>query len=191
MERPVPPNPGCAGLSAHDMCESIDGMSYFIYCAAGVRPHGTAAQNYERSMKLSEKGRKGANLIYRIRKDGFCGIEGVCYGAQVITKPISLLRDDLSFNINAACGTVRFALLEKFGDPIEGFTFDDCIPFEYDDSVDVRPRWKEHELSEVLEKQLRIAIELNGAILHCISGTARPHVRQAQKSFADPIGLEY
>jgi hypothetical protein len=57
--------------------------------------------------------------------------------------------------------------------------------------VDVRPRWKEHTLSEVLEKQLRIAIELNGAILHCISGTARPHVRQAQKSFADPIGLEY
>ena len=190
MERPVAPNPGCAGLAPHDMCESIDGKSYFIYCSAGVRPHGTATQNYERGQKLKELGINPANLIYKIRKDGFCGLEGVCYGAQIITKPISFLEADLSFNINAACGTVRFALLEKYGEPIEGFSFDDCIPFEYDDSVDVRPKWKEHDFSEMVGKQLRVAVELNGAILHCISGTARPHVRQAQKSFADPIGSE-
>jgi len=190
MERPVPPHPGCAGLAPQDMCISADGKDYFIYCSAGVRPHGTAQQNYERAKKLEELGKKPANLIYKIRRDGFCGIEGVCYGAQVITKPISLIKDDLSFNINAACGTVRFALLEKYGQPIEGFSFDDCIPFEYDDCLDVKPRWKEHDLSEVLETQLRVAIELNGAILYCISGTARPHVRQAQKSFADPVGSE-
>ena len=80
--------------------------------------------------------------------------------------------------------------MKSHGQFYEGFSFDDCIPFEYDDSVDVRPKWKDHDLSEVVEKQLRVAIELNGAILHCISGTARPHVRQAQKSFADPVGSE-
>ena len=71
----------------------------------------------------------------------------------------------------------------------DGFSFDDCIPFEYDDSVDVRPRWKEHELKEVLGKQVRVAIELNTAILHCITATARPFVVQPQVSFADPKGL--
>lgn len=190
IERPVPPNPGCASLTAHDMCLSADGKSYFICCAAGVRPHGTQEQNFKRGRELKEHGIEGAKQIYRIRRDGFCGIEGVCYGAKVITKPISMLKDDLSFNINAAAGTVRFGLMHKFGDFLDGFSFDDCIPFEYDDQLDVRPQWKNRQLSEVLGQQVRIAIELNGAILHCISGTARPHMRQAQRSFADPQGLE-
>jgi len=190
MERPVPPNPGCAGMSPYDMCISADGKSYYILTSGSVRPHGTQQQNYERQEKLKEQGKKAANLIFKIRRDGFCGIEGVCYGAKVITKPISMLKDDLTFNINASCGTVRFGLMNKSGEFLEGFSFDDCIPFEYDDCLDVRPRWKEHRLSEMLDKQVRVAIELNGAILYCISGTARPHMRQAQRSFADPQGLE-
>lgn len=191
MERPIPPNPGCAGLAPQDMCISADGKSYYIVCSAGVRPHGIQEQNYQRSQELAERNINAAKLIYKIRRDGFCGIEGVCYGSKVITKPISFLKDDLSFNINAACGTVRFALMHKFGEFIEGFSFDDCIPFEYGDSLDVRPQWKERQLSEMLGQQVRVAIELNGAILHCISGTARPHMRQAQKSFADPQGIGY
>jgi hypothetical protein len=190
MERPLPPNPGCMSMAPQDMCIGADGKNYYILCTAGVKPHGTQEQNAIRAQQLKDRGIESAKLIYKIRRDGFCGLEGVCYGSKIITKPISLIKDDLTFNINAACGTVRFALLEKYGEPIEGFTFDDCIPFQFDDQLDVRPQWKEHDLSEVLERQLRVAVELNGAILHCISGTARPHMRQAQKSFADPIGSE-
>jgi hypothetical protein len=36
---------------------------------------------------------------------------------------------------------------------------------------------------------VRIVVELNGAILHSISATARPHILQRQKSFNDPQGL--
>jgi len=190
MERPLPPNPGCMSMAPQDMCIGADGKNYYILCTAGVKPHGTQEQNVIRAQQLKDRGIESAKLIYKIRRDGFCGLEGICYGSKIITKPISLIKDDLTFNINAACGTVRFALLEKYGEPIEGFTFDDCIPFQFDDQLDVRPQWKEHDLSEVLERQLRVAVELNGAILHCISGTARPHMRQAQKSFADPIGSE-
>lgn len=81
--------------------------------------------------------------------------------------------------------------METNGTFLEGFSFDDCIPFELGDELDVKPQWKEHKLSEVLNRQLRIAVELNGAILHCISATARPHIRQQQKSFAEPKGIAY
>jgi len=189
MERPVPPNPGCAGMAPYDMCLSADGKSYFILTSGGVHPHGNQEQNFQRQETLKKLGKQPSNLIYKIRRDGFCGIEGVCYGAKVITKPISMLKDDLSFNINASCGTVRFGLMNRKGGFFEGFSFDDCIPFEYDDCLDIQPRWKERQLSEMLNQRVRVAIELNGAILHCISGTARPFMGQAQRSFADPQGI--
>ena len=189
MERPLPPTPGCVGLAPDDICESADGKDYYIICFGYVFVHGTPESNKRLYDAVKDKDVKNCNPIYKIRKDGFCGLESVGHGGKVITKGIQLLKDDLSFNIRANFGFVRFGLMKKNGEFYEGFSFDDCIPFEYDDSVDVRPRWKEHELKELLGKQVRVAIELNTAILHCITATARPFVRQPQVSFADPMGL--
>ena len=191
MERPCPPMAGCTGLSPQDMCESADGKHYFILCAGSKCIHGTDEFNIKAAETLRKHGTNPNHeaVIYKIRKDGFCGIESVGHGGKVITKGIQLLKDDLSFNIRAACGYVRFALMHRNGTFIDGFSFDDCIPFEFDDSVDVRPQWKEHSLSEVIGRQVRIAVELNTAILHCISATARPHISQAMASFANPEAL--
>lgn len=189
IERPMPPMPGCTGLSPNDICESADGKWYYILCGGANHVHATEADNARLIEKLAEHDIKGGNLIYRIRRDGFCGIESVSYGGEVITKPIELLKDDLSFNVRANVGFVRFGIMKKDGTFLPGFSYDDCIPFEFDDGLDVKPQWKEHELNEVLGQQVRVAVELNTAILHCIQGTARPHLRQSQKSFAEPWGI--
>lgn len=191
MERPMPPEPGFAGLAAQDICLSADGKDYYIICAGYSIVHGTQDGNKQQMQMLKQRNIKTGNPIYKIRKDGFCGIESVGHGGVVITKPIELLKDDLTFNIRANCGTVRFAIMDREGNFLEGFRFEDCVPFSYDDALDARPRWKNHDLAEILNRQIRIAVELNTAILHCISGTARPHIRQAQKSFAEPIGVNY
>ena len=189
MERPLPPEPGCVGLAPDDICESADGKDYYIICYGYVFVHGTAENNKRLMDAMKDKEVKTGNPIYKIRKDGFCGIESVGHGGKVVTKGIQLLKDDLSFNIRANYGFVRFGIMNINGEFIEGFSFDDCIPFEYDDSVDVRPQWKEHKLEELIDRRVRIAVELNTAILHCISATARPFIWQPQVSFADPKGL--
>jgi len=191
IERPYPPNPGCTGLSPQDICESADGKHYFILCTGGKYAHGTEAFNNKAKDMLKSHGvdPEFESVIYRIRKDGFCGIESVCHGGTVITKGMQLLKDDLSFNIRANSGCVRFALMHPYDGFLEGFGFDDCIPFEFDEGVDVRPRWKEHSLSEVVGQHIRVAVELNTAILHCISGTARPYIRQAMQSYAIPSAV--
>lgn len=190
MERPLPPAPGFAGLAAQDMCQSADGKDYYLICSGYVFVHGTQDSNKRMSELLQGKIRRG-NPIYKIRRDGFCGIESVGTGGKVITKPLELMADDLRFNIRANGGWVRFGLMEADGTFLEGFSFDDCIPFQLDDGLDVKPQWKEHTLSEVLNRRVRIAVELNGAILHCISATARPHIRQQQESFSRPMGISY
>lgn len=189
MERPMAPQPGWAGLSPQDMCESRDGKYYYLLVGGSMFVHGTAESNKKLHDWLAKQGIRGGQLIYRIRKDGFCGIESVGQGGTVITKGLELMEDDLTFNVRAACGSVRFGLMDKAGKFLDGFSFDDCVPFEFGDDVAVRPEWKTRKLGEVLNQQLRVAVELNGAVLHAMSGTARPHIRQRQKSFADPRGL--
>lgn len=189
VERPYPPHPGWAGMGANDMCESLDGRYYYIIMFSYQIVHGTADSNKRLTQLLQDRGIEGGQCIYRIRKDGFCGIESVGHGAKVITKPMELLDDDLTFNLRADCGSVRFGLMTLTGKYLDGFSPDDCIPFEFSQGIEVRPRWKEKQLSEALHKQVRVVIELNGAILHAMSATARPYIRQPQRSFADPQGM--
>ncbi len=190
MERPMPPEPGCVGLAPQDMCQSADGQYYYILCSGAVFVHGTAESNKLLHDALKNTDVKGGNPVYRIRKDSFCGIESVGHGGEVVTKGIALLKDDLSVNVRANVGYVRFALRNKDGSFVEGFSYDDCIPYAYKDGVDVRPVWKEHSLNEVLGRQVRICVELNSAILHCITATARPYIRQPQMSMANPMAAE-
>lgn len=189
VERPYPPNPGWAGLGATDMCESLDGQHYYIIMLSYQIVHGAAASNKLLTKELTDRGIFGGQCIYRIRKDGFCGIESVTPGGTVITKCMELLEDDLTFNLRADCGSVRFGLMTPKGEYLEGFSPDDCIPFQYDQGLTVRPQWKDKSLTEALHKRLRIVVELNSAILHSMSATARPYITQPQRSFADPQGL--
>ena len=189
VERPDAPTPGWAGMGGNDMCESLDGQYYFINMFSYQFVHGMAANNKKLADRLKEKGIPGGQAIYRIRKDGFCGIESVGNGGIVTTKNLELLKDDLTFNVRADCGSVRFGLMEPRGNYLEGFSLDDCVPFEFDQGVEVSPKWKEKQLSEAVGKRLRIVIELNGAVLHAMSATARPWIAQRQVSFNDPQGM--
>ena len=152
--------------------------------------HGTAESNQHLYDILKASGITGGSPVYRIGKDRFCGLESVGNGGLVITKGLELMKDDLALNYNSACGSVRCALMNIKGEFLEGFSFDDCVPMEFSDSVQAKPVWREAKLSSVLNRQLRIAVELNGATLHAIEATARPHIVQRQKSFSDPKGID-
>lgn len=190
LERPEAPEPGCLGFAPFDLCESADGEYYYLFLSGNVFSHGTEADAAEAIKTIMKHHVHRANVIYRIRKDRFCGIENTCAGGEVITRKIQLLKDDLTFNINASVGTARFGLQNAEGDFLPGFSFDDCIPFTFEDGTAVRPRWKEKNLSEMVGKDFRIAVELNKATLYCISATARPFKMEVQKSFAEPVPAE-
>ena len=188
VSRPLPPAYGCAQLTLMDLCESADGKEY-ILCGGGSRViHGTAKSNHELSQKLG--GDAFGSVFYHIRKDGFCAIEGPGNGSNLITKPLELLRDDLTFNLRANCGSVRFGIMEGDGTFLPGFSFDDSVPYEMDDGIEVAPRWREHSLQEVLNRRVRVALELNGAMVHAMTATARPCIVQPQFGFHDPEQMD-
>ncbi|MEA4822871.1 MAG: hypothetical protein VB111_01990 [Clostridiaceae bacterium] len=187
--RPYPPNPGCMGLCPMDICPSLDGEWYYILCSGAVFPHGTSENNAKMHDALAGRVAEG-NPIYRIRREGFCGLEATGYGARVITKCMELLSPDLRFNLRADCGWARFALMKPDGSYLPGFSFDDCVPYEFANGVAVAPVWREKTLDGALGQQIRVAVELNSTILHAIRATARPFIAQRQAGFGAPYGLE-
>ena len=188
VERPNPPLQGCAQTAFTDICESLDGTEYILAAWASNVHHSVA----QPEMIKLQNGRAFGAAFYRIRKDGFCGIEGMGAGAPgfVLTRGLQLLKDDLSLNVNASCGIARFGVVkdvkqrgaserhdvQPHGDVefYDGFSFDDCVPFIQTDSVNVVPQWKNHTLQELVGKRVHIAVELKFAILHAMTMTARP-----------------
>jgi hypothetical protein len=189
MQRPLPPVRGWAGLAPVGIFESAEGEDYYILCMGYSFLHGSPEGNKRRNAMLQERGISSGHLLYRIRKDSFCGLESVAEGGMVYTGLLELLEEDLTFNVRADCGSVRFGITGGRGQFLEGFSLDDCIPFEYGSGTQIKPQWKEHSLKEILGRRVRLVVELNGAILHSCSVTARPHILQPQRSFSDPQGL--
>ena len=189
MERPLAPTPGWAGLAPVDICESADGEYDYILCMGYSFLHGSPESNKKYAQMQEEKGYSSKHLIYRIRKDSFCGLESVAEGGLVCTGGMELLKDDLTLNLRADLGWVRFGVINSRGEYLEGFSLEDCVPFQFASDTKVSPRWKDHSLRELLNRRIRLVIELNGAILHSLSATARPRIMHAQRSFSDPQGV--
>ncbi len=186
MQRPAAPNPGCMGLSPNDICESPDGKYYYILCTGAVFCHGSAQSNAEYSKKIKAMNIKRGTPIYKIRKDGFCGLESVGKGGEVIFKPMALKSDEIILNINAACGFVRYGLRKKNGEFLEGFSYDDCIPAEFTDDTAFKAKWKTKSANEIIDKQVRLSVELNSAVLYSVTLDAAPYITERQTSFSNP-----
>lgn len=187
VDRPAPPHYGHTQLSLSGMIETKEKDAWILLGCASRGIHGTSNEN-KRLYDLL-KG-KIINLnFYRIRRDGFCGLDGCGRNGLVITKPFELLKNDLTFNINAPFGRVRFSMTDASSKPIEGFSFEDCIPFS-GDNLDVVPQWKDHCINELVGKRVRIWVELNTAVLYSISATMRPYIYGPQISISDPSRVE-
>lgn len=185
--RPAAPEFGCSQLYLMHLCDSADGKSYIISGSGARIVHGTGESNKCLSDQMS--GKAFGTVFYQIRKDGFCGIEGVGMGSKVITKNLQLLGPDIFINVNASCGEVRYALMKKDGSFLDGFSFEDCVPLSFCDSVAHRLCWKQADPASLVGQQVRIAIELSGATLHAVTFTGRPCIRRPQASFAVPTQL--
>ena len=189
MPRPEAPTPGCVGLSPNDILESADGTEEIILCTGNVICHGSDENTLKYSKIFESKNIKRGTPIYKIRKDGFCGIESVCHGGELVTKPIALKSGEVTLNVNAACGFVRYGIRKRNGEFMEGFSYDDCVPVEFTDTVDFKMQFNERKLEEISDEQCRISIELNSAIIYSITVDAVPFIRQRQESFTDPHGV--
>jgi hypothetical protein len=187
VSRPEPPAYGNTQLAFSGMFETRERDAWILVACASRGIHASSKENKRLQELLG--GRLLDVCFYRIRRDGLCGLE--CCGRKGVigTKPFELLAGDLTFNVNAPFGWVRFAVTDAEARPYPGFSYDDCVPFT-GDGMEVAPAWKGRSLAELAGKRVRLWAELNTAVVYSLSASIRPYIWGPQVSIGDPTRVE-
>jgi hypothetical protein len=111
--------------------------------------------------------------VYRLvqRLDGFVSIDSP-YDKEVemITKPFVFEGDLLSLNIDTdAAGYTQVGILDENGNPIDGFTTDDCV-YINGDFFDKKVEWlnKGTNVSELKGKTIQLVFRMRGTKLYAM-----------------------
>ena len=152
---PGEPDAGCVYPSCMVRKDKGDLWIYASACTLehGYNPYGS-----------------GSILAYRLRRDGFVYLESTGGVGVVGTRAVYWQGGELELNVQAQGGHVRAQVTDIAGEPLDGFSFDDCVPFSGDDTA-WAPTWQDgRRLAAHANSLLRIEVELKSARLYAIRG---------------------
>ncbi|MFA6506478.1 MAG: hypothetical protein WCT14_10285 [Treponemataceae bacterium] len=141
-----------------------DDRSIYIYSSACTREHG-----------YNEYG-TGSMLVHKLRPDGFVFLESTGGKGVVGTRALLWGKGEISVNVQSQRGEARVRVTDQHGKTIDGFSFDDCLPF-CGDSTDWTPRWTSGRCVSSLENQtIRVEVMVKSGRLYSIRGDFIPLV---------------
>ena len=134
----------------------IDDKLYIFYQARSTLHYG------ERPF-----GHIGSIGLAFLRVDGFASLDSLWTPGTVTTEPLLLEGKTLHVNAHARPGTVAAEVLDLSGNPLKGFSREDCQPMNRQDSINFALRWKnEHSLAELAGRPVRLRFHVQGAKLY-------------------------
>jgi len=154
---------GCGGIEPSCLVEAEDEIR--IYSSGSKVEHGRNFPARRAGLKDFE-----AILLHTLRKDGFMHLESQGSWASLITKPLVLFDPRLTMNAAAAYGEVYYQLTDMESRPVEGYTFDDCTPLVFGDSLAWPLRWRDRTGEELLGKIVRLEVKFRAARLFAVRG---------------------
>ena len=106
---------------------------------------------------------------YVLRLDGFASVHANGEMGEMVTKP--LVFDGANINLNystSAAGRVLLQIEDESGNPLPGFSFEDC-PIIVGDRIDYAVQWKsKRTLEEFAGKPVRLRLRLSDADLYSL-----------------------
>ena len=129
--------------------------------------YGIAYQTHHGEVDLRAK--HGDGTIYRFvqRLDGFVSADSGTRG-RLITRPLECNGATLRLNVDSdGIGSARVALLDEFGEPIDGYTIESCNPVKLN-STNAIVSWRGRSDIDLRGKRVRIVIESNRTKLYAL-----------------------
>ncbi len=130
----------------------VDDELWFYYTAI-TTPHGG---------HLPEK--KITVALARWRLDGFVSLGAGGQGGVIETVPLKISNRRLSVNADASGGSIRVEVLNAHGEPIAGYSRDECLPLN-GDGVGQPARWTAHDRLPA-SRPIRLRFHLRNADLY-------------------------
>jgi hypothetical protein len=188
MEYPGNGKPGMAGMTDAVMMSSRDGVHWRrpfpeAWMRAGLDERNWTHRNncpaigiltrreHEWSMYISEHYGWPDNRLRRLslRPWGFASINASHSGGSVVTRPLVFAGRELCLNFStSAVGFVAVEIQQENGQPVPGFTLDDCPP-HYGDQIDRVVSWKGgSDVSQLAGHAVRLRFEMKDADLFAL-----------------------
>ncbi len=105
---------------------------------------------------------------YTLRLDGFVSLNALADGGEVVTKPLVFEGGNLVINASvSAAGSIQVELQDAAGNPVEGYSLDDC-PEIFCDDVRHVVRWRHvgGDVRPLAGKPVRLRFALKDADLY-------------------------
>lgn len=101
---------------------------------------------------------------YTLRQDGFVSLCAPMSGGELTTKPLSFDGAQLKINFStSAAGSVRVEIQDRDGEPVKGYSLDDC-PEIFGDEIERVVRWKRgRDVSRLAGKPIRLRLVVKDA----------------------------
>jgi hypothetical protein len=163
LKRNPIPKPGCVQIRPCSIVSTDE--SILIYSEGHRGAHGR-----ERSEQKQASDPLSCLVLHRLRRDGWMYLASQGDWARIQTKPFALLRHGIRLNAAAPYGEVQFQLTDEHSQPLEGFTFEQCIALRRDDSLSHELRWKS-EAAWPLEQPIRLELKFRQANIYALSMT--------------------
>ncbi|MAE60870.1 MAG: hypothetical protein CMJ49_05865 [Planctomycetaceae bacterium] len=113
----------------------------------------------------------GCLCLAKMRRDAFVGMQVDRHAAArhdrpalLQTQPVAVTVDTLALNIEQHRGTARAALFDEAAEPIDGFSLDDCLPID-EDNTRAPVRWKNADLRQLIDRRVILLIEIQAGIV--------------------------
>ncbi len=103
---------------------------------------------------------------YTIRMDGFVAVHASREGGEVLTKPLTFSGNRVALNFStSAGGRVRVEIQDESGQPIPGYTLDECSEI-FGDSIERIVTWKQgNDVARLVGTPVRLRFVLEDADL--------------------------
>jgi len=136
-----------------------------------LRIYSSAAKDEHAQIRFKPPAsHQSAILLHTLRRDGFAYLEPEGGTGELTTRLLLWEGGEPQLNVSAPQGEVRVQLANGRGEPLEGYTFADCIPFR-GDSTAWTPEWRDGRLTEALRDQIvRLQVQLANGRLYAIRG---------------------
>jgi hypothetical protein len=111
----------------------------------------------------------GREAVFRVvqRFDGFVSADTPYSGGRLVTRPLTFKGDRLVLNIDTgATGHAQVGLLDENGQPIPGFTVEDCV-YINGDHIGIEVEWlgKGTDVSSLAGRPVQLVVESRGTRL--------------------------
>ena len=112
-------------------------------------------------------GHIGSIGLAYLRVDGFASLDSIWTAGTVTTVPVVLQGSTLYVNAHSRPGTVSAEVLDVSGEPIRGFTQEDCQPMSNQDCLECPLSWRnDRQLAELAGRTVQLRFHVQGAKLY-------------------------